>query len=74
MKTKLFIPKNLHEPFGRLINLIPVLYRNDKYVHQTVLEYLELKGEKFVSDGIKDTRKNFYSKLREKTLKKQIKS
>lgn len=74
MNTKLYIPKNLHEPFDRLMNLIPDHYRDDKFVHQTVLKYLELKGEKFVRDGINHTRKNFYSKLKEKTFKKQSKS
>lgn len=63
MKTEVFIPKNLREPFDRLINLIPAPYQNEKFVHQTILEYLELKGEKFVRDGIKYTQKNYYSKL-----------
>ena len=40
-KKELRIPKNLHEPFHRLINLIPAPYRNDKHVHQTILEYLK---------------------------------
>jgi hypothetical protein len=70
MKINLHIPRNLHEPFARLMKLIPGSYRNDKYVHQTILEYLELKGEKFVRNGIKHTRRNYYCKLREKTLKK----
>lgn len=73
-EKKQYIPKDLYEPFDRLINLVPVSFRNDKYIHQTILEYLELKGEKFVRDGIKLTRKNFYGKLREKTLSKQFKS
>lgn len=70
MKIELYIPKNLQEPFDRLMTLIPDPYRNDKHVHQTILIYLELKGERFVRDGIKHTRRNYYGKLREKTSKK----
>jgi len=46
MKIKLHIPKNLHEPFARLMKLIPGSYRNDKYVHQTILERIK-EGESF---------------------------
>lgn len=74
METKLHIPKNLYEPFCRLIKLIPAPYRNDKHVHQTILGYLEFKGEKFVRDAIKRTRDNYYSEFRDKTSRKQIKS
>jgi hypothetical protein len=70
MKIKFNIPKNLQEPFDRLMDLVPSPYRNDKHVHQIILEYLELKGENFVRDGIKHTRRNYYSKLREKILEK----
>ena len=70
MKIEFHIPKNLQEPFDRLMDLVPSPYRNNKHVHQVILEYLELKGEKFVRDGIKHTRRNYYSKLRENTLKK----
>ena len=52
MKIELHIPKNLQEPFDRLMDLVPYPYRNDKHVHQIILGYLELKGEKFVRDGI----------------------
>ena len=70
MKVELHIPKNLQEPFDRLMDIVPSPYKNDKHVHQTILEYLELKGENYVRDGIKHTRRNYYSKLREKTLEK----
>ncbi|PNX50344.1 MAG: hypothetical protein BV456_07005 [Thermoplasmata archaeon M8B2D] len=70
MKVELHIPKNLQEPFDRLMDLVPSPYQDDKHVHQIILEYLELKGENYVRDGIKHTRRNYYSKLREKTLEK----
>jgi hypothetical protein len=70
MKVELHIPKNLQESFDRLMDLVPSSYRNDKHVHQIILEYLELKGENVVRDGIQHTRRNYYGKLREKTLEK----
>ena len=70
MEVELHIPKNLQEPFDRLMDLVPSPYQDDKHVHQIILEYLELKGENYVRDGIKHTRRNYYSKLREKTLEK----
>lgn len=63
MSKKLHIPKDLHEAFIKLIKLVPIPYRNDKDIQQTILTYLKLKGEEFVRDGIEDTRGNFYEKL-----------
>jgi len=63
MSKKLHIPKDLHEAFIKLIKLVPIPYRNDKDIQQTILTYLKLKGEEFVRDGIEDARGNFYEKL-----------
>lgn len=62
MSKKLDIPRDLHETFIRLIKLVPVSYRNDKDIQQTILAYLKLKGEEFVRDSIEDTREHFYEK------------
>lgn len=69
MSKKLDIPKDLREPFIKLIKLLPVSYRNDKNIQQTILTYLELKGEEFVRAGIEDARDNFYEKYRKRCSK-----
>lgn len=59
MSGKSDVPTDLKESFDRLIKLIPVPYRGNKDIQQTIQTYLKQEGEEFVRDGIRRTLKHF---------------
>ena len=64
MPTTINIPKDFRKSFTRLIDLIPLPYRNEMRIQEDILLFLKLEGEQFVREEIERTKKIFFEKYR----------
>jgi hypothetical protein len=63
MQTTINIPQDLQKSFTRLIDLIPLPYRNEMQIQEDILLFLKLEGEQFVRDEIERTKEIFFEKF-----------
>ncbi len=68
MAKKQHVPDELQVSYDRLIELIPIPFRYEKHIQETILTYLKLKGEDFVRTGIEHTWKIFHDEYKKENF------
>jgi len=66
MSKRLSIPDEYHDLFQKMLGLLPYELRNNTDIHNIILVYLKIGGEKLARHGIEIIKKRFIAEIRKK--------